>query len=317
MKQTHAKIRLGSTAIAAVLALSSTPAFAQDSTTAVEEPVTSTTTPPASDPLAPEPETTAEPAAATTTSKLTTTKPAAKPVKRTTVARATTTARPAPRAATAPLDVVSADPVPSPVALPEAAVPEMAAIEEPTVPVAADPAPATTAGVPDEALPIAGAGLGALALAGLGMAVRRRRRREHDEADETYVDEPTLVEPFHEPRPPVRPAPETAPVAAAPTAAVTGPASDLPEGFDLSRFGPHVQAAYRGPSENNPSLSLKKRLKAARAMDQQDRGNGVTRQAPPASSPIASTPADKPLMGQFGQVKVNFGQPKTEPAFHY
>lgn len=45
----------------------------------------------------------------------------------------------------------------------------------------------------------------------------------------------------------------------------------LPDGFNLSQFGPHVQAAYRGPSPDNPSLSLKKRLSKARALDQRAR----------------------------------------------
>jgi len=51
--------------------------------------------------------------------------------------------------------------------------------------------------------------------------------------------------------------------------------SSLPSGFDLSRFGPHVQAAYRGPTADNPSLSLRNRLRRAAAMDQKERAMGI------------------------------------------
>ncbi|MEO7365344.1 MAG: hypothetical protein ABIW03_03405 [Sphingomicrobium sp.] len=46
--------------------------------------------------------------------------------------------------------------------------------------------------------------------------------------------------------------------------------TDLPEDFDIERFGPNVQDAYRGPTEDNPSLSLKTRLSRAHGMDQQE-----------------------------------------------
>jgi len=45
----------------------------------------------------------------------------------------------------------------------------------------------------------------------------------------------------------------------------------LPPGFDVSRFGRHVQAAYRGPTADNPSLSLKRRLKRASFFDMKER----------------------------------------------
>jgi hypothetical protein len=51
--------------------------------------------------------------------------------------------------------------------------------------------------------------------------------------------------------------------------------STLPNGFDLSRFGRHVQAAYRGPTPDNPSLSLRHRLRRAAAMDQKERAMGM------------------------------------------
>ena len=52
------------------------------------------------------------------------------------------------------------------------------------------------------------------------------------------------------------------------------PRTQLPPDFDLSRFGPHVRAAYQGPTADNPSLSIKHRLRRAAAMDQQARLDG-------------------------------------------
>jgi hypothetical protein len=45
----------------------------------------------------------------------------------------------------------------------------------------------------------------------------------------------------------------------------------LPNGFDLSRFGRHTRAAYRGPTPDNPSLSLRHRLRRASFFDQRER----------------------------------------------
>jgi resuscitation-promoting factor RpfA len=126
----------------------------------------------------------------------------------------------------------------------------------------------------DRAMPIAGgAGLGLLLLGGAA-AVRRRRRRKQERADydarwavidasaaagQPEAQEPTFAaaaEPRHDP---------------VPSAAPDGNSDALPEGFDLSRFGPHVQAAYRGPTPDNPSLSLRHRLRRASGLDQQER----------------------------------------------
>ena len=61
-------------------------------------------------------------------------------------------------------------------------------------------------------------------------------------------------------------------------------------GFDPSRFGKHVQAAYRGPTRDNPSVSLEYRLRRAAAMDEQER-QGAKEAVAGASAP---SPADKP-----------------------
>jgi hypothetical protein len=49
------------------------------------------------------------------------------------------------------------------------------------------------------------------------------------------------------------------------------PFNTLPSGFDISRFGRHTQAAYRGPTPENPFLSLKRRLKRASFFDMRER----------------------------------------------
>jgi hypothetical protein len=214
--------------------------------------------------------------------------------------------------------------------------PDTVAMAEPAVTPAPQSAQQSELSVPDEALPIAGAGLGALALAGLGMAVRRRRRDDEEE-EELWLEEQPVEDQFREPAAPARPDPAyVEPIAAVPpiaaaTAPVLAPAKttanddDLPEGFDLSKYGRHVQAAYRGPTDNNPSLSLKKRLKVARAMDQRERLQGIADQASAIVTPTAEPKApampkpgtDRPVMSQFKPVKVAFGQPKDEPVFHY
>jgi hypothetical protein len=113
---------------------------------------------------------------------------------------------------------------------------------------------------------LAVAGLGVLALGGGAFALARRRRRRDEDVE---FDEPIAA------TIPVEPA-EFAPAffTGMPDAAVLPPdrpLTTIPEGFDASRFGPHVQAAYRGPTADNPSLSLKTRLKRARFFDQRER----------------------------------------------
>jgi len=143
----------------------------------------------------------------------------------------------------------------------------------------------------DEAVPLAGgAGAVILALAGAGMAVRRRKRRQDDDgleqdwrAESAIADEP-MAEPEPLWDPPVR---EPAAMAPAKTA------NDESEDFDTSKFGPHVQAAYRGPTPENPSLSLRKRLKIAGELDRRERESGqiaeAGKPAAPASKPIVAT----------------------------
>jgi len=144
----------------------------------------------------------------------------------------------------------------------------------------------------DETLPIAGGiGLAVIALGGAAYAFRRRRRD-----DDELVLERTPVETVA--------VPEAAPVAAAPAMAApvarTTPKT-LPNGFDLSRFGRHTQAAYLGPTPDNPSHSLKRRLKHASFFDQRER------EAAAAGQPVEQTPLAAPV-AQAARVKQDDGQ---------
>ena len=303
---TQSKTRLmAMTAIAAVLALS-TPAAAQDvqsaPATMAPDPLGATT--PAAEPVAstaptptPTPSVTpsADPLSATTAVDALAV-PVAKA--RTTPRRATTTATAIPvRPATRPRPSARA----TTPALPTPASP--AAVEVPaplTTPIAAArPAPVEATPVPVEsvsnaALPIAAGGLGLLALLGGGAVLRRRKRRDEEVEYEAF-DEPHFdIAPVPAPVPvafaePMRePGIMRAPVMATPLA--DAPAGNVPEGFDLSRFGDHVQAAYRGPTEDNPSLSLKNRLRRASAMDQMARTSDAPA-APAVPLPLAAATA--------------------------
>lgn len=148
----------------------------------------------------------------------------------------------------------------------------------------------------NEALPLVGAGAaGILALAGVGLALRRRRRRREElDAEDQWAaseeSEPMAAESVVEPEPATAPTFATAATAVAPAPRhdpvdETVPTTALPEGFDLSRFGRHVQAAYRGPTPDNPSLSLKYRLRKATALDQRERTEAEAKIEPVAEKP--------------------------------
>lgn len=323
MTNTHT-LRPGLTAIAAVLAFSSTPLLAQVATPTTTAPatvaadpvpvtVTSTTVAPTADPIV----SPADPIAATTAA--TPEKAVTKSVKRTTVTRTSVKAAPVakasttgrtervtsaakPAAMTAPI-AMAATQVPAPQALTPTPVP-------PVEPVAAAPVTETnTAALPaDETLPIVGAGLGALALAAAGLALGRRRRRRADEevmSDATYV-EPAMTTP--------------APVEAAPQPRFAQTAAIMPAVAVHRPAGQHsarVEAAYAGPSEDNPSLSMKKRIKRAHALDQMERNGHVV----PTPEPVrAAAPRQRSVSTWAKPVAdgLMFGRdPALKPAFQH
>ncbi len=333
MTNRHPLTRPAMTAIAAAIACS-TPSFAQSAAApAAETPAPVVADPVVADPVVPdtpvaaEPSAPAEAVAAPAARKATTT--GIPPVRsRPAPARTAPAAAPAP-AASAPA-AVSADPVA------EAPVVEPLPIEPEAAPVAS-PVDATGTSSDGVMIPLAAGGLALLALAGAALFLRRRKRHAV-RAEETALRNDQLaaiddvepgksVEPRQDPvRPAVVAAPalattanpvvaalslatKAAPVAAKGTAADStqdgdGPVTELPEDFDLSRFGYNVQEAYKGPTEDNPSLSMKNRLTRARGMDQLERnldaeveaatGEPVLTAAemyPPAEASAAEAPA--------------------------
>jgi resuscitation-promoting factor RpfA len=164
----------------------------------------------------------------------------------------------------------------------------------PVVDVNSTPAtpPATATSEPqqtDETLPIVGGGaLALLALGGAGyVLVRRRRAHEEEEwyEEETAEHEPVkaVAEPAVEPavaEPAVEPVVhEEQPAIVAPSAFAWGNAlneqtrsSDpMVEEDDRMPGETWVQRAYRGPTPNNPSVSLRARLKRAAFFDKRER----------------------------------------------
>ena len=331
-------IRPGLTAIAAVLALSSTslPAQTADPVTASPAPIAADPVPVSAAPASVAPETAplatvaADPLAAATANTRTRTKTktaataTARKVATRTVARTTTRAvsnaapvdaRTAARTVS-PVAAKAATPatVSMPIASAETAAPVTTLTSTPVAPAApARVAETTTTTAPtDQTLPIVGAGAAALALAGAGFALSRRRRRRDEEqfAEEAYIPadervaESIMAERVIAPEPRFAPSPA---IVATPT---------LPAAFDARDLSPRIQAAYAGPSEDNPSLSLRKRLKRATALDQMERNGHIV--PPPAQTVRAE--ALKPKLLTWGDPApsgVMFGRdnPALRPAF--
>jgi hypothetical protein len=304
MTQQHTPLRSSLTAIAAVLALSSTAAFAQSADQAAPDtsaPAIAAPPPPVVS-AAPA---TVEPAIAEPTTSLT-----AAPVEPSAPVAATPSVAPMATRSTPVIHTPDADasakasqpvkhaaavthvatttrstvsttksttPTPAPVVQKAAPAP----VADPTPAPALAPAAATTATTRtnvesenDQMLEVGGAlGLGVIVLGAGAFLLGRRRRREEDEEDLILATEPTegtIVTPVTSPTY----AAATEAVTATPVLARTEDGDEqmtLANGFDLSPFGRHVRAAYRGPTEDNPSHSLRKRLAHARFFDLRER----------------------------------------------
>lgn len=280
-------------AIAAALALSSTPLLAQAAQPVTPDPVAqpmpaTEPTPPVTEatPVAPDPSATvtpdasAAPTATTTKSRTVRTVRTAriaapKPAPVSTVTRTQATQR---TTATAPAAVPPQAPVQSP-ASESAVVPVVDLNAKSATPPAR---PATTSKGADETLPIAGGALALLALGGGAYALSRRRRRKDEWVDDESFAEPAMeresaiaapldAEPRHDP------IFDEQPAIVAPSAFAwgnTAPATQAVErDADDDRLPGEtwVERAYRGPSANNPSVSLKNRLRRAAFFDKRER----------------------------------------------
>jgi resuscitation-promoting factor RpfA len=278
-------------AIAAVLALTSTTALAQEAVPQ-SQPATSTPPPTVTEPAPTTTDTTTtttvttpdEPAAtemaapaiskSTRTTRVTRTTRAttatARPSTPTRVTRTVTTHSAAQSAA--PAAPTPATPVPAPRS--QSAV-------TPIVDTTAKPAPApqTATAQPrktDETVPIAAGGaLALLALGGTAYALSRRRRHAHEEewveerpTAHEPIEETAIAEPRHDPI-----FHEEQPAMVAPSAFAWGnerPSQSADED-DRMPGETWIQRAYRGPTPNNPSVSLRARLKRAAFFDKRER----------------------------------------------
>lgn len=198
--------------------------------------------------------------------------------------------------------------VPAPAQAPETAPVATAAGQPTPTSQVAKPAPTSSN---DPALELGGGALALLALGGAAYALTRRRKSDEEvwaDEDVAYHEEP-VAEPMELDRPADGSTIAAAPVAVGTVAASTprhDPVRDERSGMlapPMSAFGWNatdprhdtteparagddrhegeswVERAKRGPSPDNPSLSLKKRLKRAAFFDQRERdvaeGNAV------------------------------------------
>ena len=264
-------------AIAAALALSSTPLLAQEVPQA--QPVTTEPTTAAPSAPTPAPD---EPATSATDSSSTSAAPDQVPAQ-----SASATTRTVRHAA----HVAAAKPAPSATkiaprsttttstrvaASTPAAAPTRTSHVNPVVDLTAKPtpAPATAAAAKpakkkDATLPIAGgAALAFLAIGGAAVAMTRRRDEDEEVPEEAFEHEPVAQAPepvIHEEQPAI-----VGPSAFAWDRAEPARAEQAQQ--DDRRAGESwVERAYRGPSADNPSLSLRTRLKRAAFFDKRER----------------------------------------------
>jgi hypothetical protein len=116
----------------------------------------------------------------------------------------------------------------------------------------------------------AGSALAFLAIGGAAVGLSRRKREDEEMMqDETMIDEPgseadpAVRDPIFKEEPPI----------IAPEASAFGwdHQPRAMNGVDRRSGETWVERAYRGPSPDNPSLSLRKRLKRAAFFDKRDR----------------------------------------------
>jgi hypothetical protein len=213
-------------------------------------------------------------------------------------------AAPVATASVAPAKVKTAPaPLPAPAAktVPTAAETAAATPAAASAPVAATTQTTHATAIDNDALPIAGGvGLAVIVLGGATAYAMSRRRREREEEELLLEPAPAQAVAVPEGEPAMVAPTVAAPAVAAPVTATAMPKA-LPNGFDISRFGRHTQAAYLGPTLDNPSPSLKRRLKRASFFDQRER------EALAAGKPVEQAPIAAPVQ-QAATVKQDDGQ---------
>lgn len=281
MLKNNLYLRSGTAAIAAALALHFTPALAQDAAAppaAADAPATvsdplAASPAPAEPEIAPAPtDTTVESAAPVASARQAA--PAVK--KRAPASRANSASAigPEPSPALAPATAPAAPVAPEP-----APVADLAALDAPVAP--PPPEPNAAAILSDDSAQLAfGGALTLLVLGGGALAFSRRRRRAE-------TDDQMMVVPPVAPRPePIPARPERAMFdwdrAHSPVAAASAPAPAMQ--------GTWTERALRGPTPDNPSVSLKKRLKRAAFFEQRERAAAVGAAKP--VPPRAGLPGD-------------------------
>lgn len=258
------------------MALSSTSVLAQEA-----QPTT--TPPPASQPapdvvsaqpapaLDPAPATTDEPAVAPADTVAPKHATAAKPKHvapaQPTVTSSRTVARTQVAKAAVPVAAATPKPAPAP------AAPAVKPIVSTNAPPARTAKPASAPAKPDStALELGGGALAVLALGAGAFALTRRRRDDEEMMDDSYepaaAEEPEV---HHEPVVDPQPAMIAPELSAFSWGDRTHVDARREMGSDDRQAGETwVERAYRGPSPENPSLSLKKRLKRAAFFDKRE-----------------------------------------------
>jgi hypothetical protein len=145
--------------------------------------------------------------------------------------------------------------------------------------ISGEPAPAAKPATPpskkigpvdERTAEIGGGAIVLLALGGTALAMRNRRRRREDEEAWNYGSQELTLD---EPAPAANPVAEEQPaiVAPSPSAFAWGNEPAESASSDCEELETWMERAKCGPTEDNPSMSMKKRVKRAAFFEQRER----------------------------------------------
>lgn len=161
--------------------------------------------------------------------------------------------------------------------------PALSGKDEAAAPAKSSPATPMIGPVDQRTAEIGGGALAVLALGAGAFAVSRSRRRRREEAEwdenEAAEHDPLFDEPMFHHEPPAMEDRSDRSEASA-FAWDRSPKSDEAQADGRRRGESWVERAYRGPSPDNPSLSLRKRLKRAAFFDKREREAAAGQAAP-------------------------------------